>query len=312
MLIGSSLMFEKCYGKYAIAAINVFNMEQVLGVFRAAEAAASPVIIQTTPVARKYAGVPVLLSMISAAAQLYPTVVYAIHIDHGNEEHIEDALQTGGYTSVMIDASHDPIEENIRRTRRIVNLAHQKGCVVEAELGILSGVEDDLDIDASHGRYTQPDEVEYFVKHTQCDSLAIAVGTSHGAYKFSGKQGIQFDILKEIQNKMPGYPLVLHGGSAVNQSEIQRINAHGGQMKEGSRGVSDEEISEAIKYGVCKINVATDLRVLWARVYREFFSNNSDLFDPILPGGVYMNELEKFCIEKFEKLGSAGKSVDYL
>ena len=311
MLISPDTMFEKCYGRYAIAAVNVFNMEQVLGVFRAADRAFSPVIIQTTPVARNYAEPRMLLAMIAAAATLYPKVVYAIHLDHGNEAHIADALEKGGYTSVMIDASHDPLEENIRRTREVVQAARRAGCVVEAELGVLSGVEDDMDVDASHARYTQPDEVAYFVQETGCDSLAIAVGTSHGAYKFSGKQGIQFDILKEIQRKMPGFPLVLHGGSSVNPEEIARINAHGGKMKEGSRGVSDEEVLEAIKYGICKINVATDLRVLWARVYREFFAESPDLFDPILPGGIYMQELEKFCIEKFEKLGSAGKAEEY-
>lgn len=311
MLVSPGKMFGKCYGRYAVAAINVFNMEQVLGVFRAAEKASSPVIVQTTPVARNYAGSRMLLNMISAAAVLHPRVVYAVHLDHGNEAHITDALEKGGYTSVMIDASHDPLAENIRRTRAVVEAAHRAGCVVEAELGVLSGVEDDLDIDASHARYTQPDEVTRFVQETGCDSLAIAVGTSHGAYKFSGKQGIQFPVLKEIQEKMPGFPLVLHGGSAVSREEITRINAHGGKMKEGSRGVSDEEIREAIKYGICKINVATDLRVLWARVHREFFAETPDLFDPVIPGGIYMQELEKFCINKFEKLGSAGKTDEF-
>lgn len=311
MLISPKTMFEKCYGRYAVAAINVFTLEQVLGVFRAAKSAASPVIIQTTPAARKYAEAGMLLGMISAAANIYPEVIYAVHLDHGNEEHIEDALIKGGYSSVMIDASHDSIQENIRRTRSVVENAHKNGCVVEAELGVLSGVEDDLDIDASHARYTQPHEVVHFVKETGCDSLAIAVGTSHGAYKFSGKQGIQFDILSEIQKEMPGFPLVLHGGSAVDPEEIARINAHGGKMKEGSRGVSDEEIFEAIQYGICKINVATDLRVLWTRVHREFFFNSPELFDPVIPGGIYVKELEKFCIEKFEKLGSAGKAIDF-
>lgn len=311
MLISPGTLFGKCYGRYAVAAINVFNMEQVLGVFRAAERASSPVIVQTTPVARNYAGPRMLLDMIAAAAVLHPQVVYAVHLDHGNEAHIADALEKRGYTSVMIDASHDPLEENIRRTREVVGAAHRAGCVVEAELGVLSGVEDDLDIDASHARYTQPDEAIYFVRETGCDSLAIAVGTSHGAYKFSGKQGIQFSILKEIRQKMPGFPLVLHGGSAVSGEEITRINAHGGKMKEGSRGVSDEEIREAIKYGICKINVATDLRVLWARVHREFFAGTPDLFDPVIPGGIYMKELEQFCIEKFEKLGSAGKAEEF-
>jgi fructose-bisphosphate aldolase class II len=312
MLISPKEMFGKCYGQYAIAAINVFHMEQVLAVFSAASKAKSPVIIQTTPVARNYAGHGMLLAMITAAAEKYPEVVYAIHLDHGFEEHIDDALSRGGYTSVMIDASHDDFQVNIERTRSIVSKAHAKGVVVEAELGILSGVEDDMEVGAEHARFTQPDEAVTFVEATGCDSLAIAVGTSHGAYKFSGKQGIQFPILKEIQSRMPGFPLVLHGGSSVSQEEVLRVNAAGGQMKEGSRGVSDEEITEAIKYGICKINVATDLRVLWARVHREYFRDQPELFDSVPPGQIYMRELEAFCLEKFEKLGSAGRAQEYL
>lgn len=311
MLISPKSLFGKCYGRYALAAINVFHMEQILGVFSAASKAASPVILQTTPVARNYAGHGMLLAMISAAAERYPEVVYAIHLDHGTEEHIHDALDLGGYTSVMIDASHDPLDQNILRSRAIVEAAHTKGLVVEAELGVLSGVEDDLDVDASHARYTQPEEAVHFVQATNCDSLAIAVGTSHGAYKFSGQQGIQFTILAEIQRRMPGFPLVLHGGSSVDPLEVARINAAGGKMQEGSRGVSDQEIQEAIRYGICKINVATDLRVLWSRVHREYFRDTPEQFDSVPPGRVYMTELEKFCIEKFEKLGSAGKAAEF-
>jgi fructose-bisphosphate aldolase class II len=311
MQISPKTMFEKCYGQYAIAAINVFTLEQVLGVFQAASKAQSPVIIQTTPVARNYAHPLVIVNLIESVGNIYSDVVYAIHLDHGNEVHIENALAARAYASVMIDASHDPLAINISRTRKVVEVAHRVNCVVEAELGVLSGVEDDIDIDASHAKYTQPDEVVHFVNETGCDSLAIAVGTSHGAYKFSGTQGIQFEILKEIQNKMPGFPLVLHGGSAVDAEEIRRINENGGKMQSGSRGVSDAEISKSISYGICKINVATDLRVLWTRVHREFFATSPELFDPILPGGIYRTELEKFCVEKFEKLGSAGKSHQF-
>lgn len=312
MFISPKSLFGKCYGRYAIAAINVFHMEQVLGVFSAASKAQSPVILQTTPVARNYAGHGMLLAMISAAAARYPEVVYAIHLDHGTEEHILDALAKGGYSSVMIDASHDPLEKNIERTKAMVQAAHAQGLVVEAELGILSGVEDDLDIDAAHARYTQPEEAIHFVQTTGCDSLAIAVGTSHGAYKFSGQQGIQFSILEEIQRRMPGFPLVLHGGSSVDQNEVARINAAGGQMQVGSRGVSDAEITAAIAYGICKINVATDLRVLWSRIHREYFRDTPEQFDSVPPGRTYMQELEAFCIAKFEKLGSAGKAGEFL
>ena len=301
-------MFNDCYGKYAIAAINVFTSEQVLGVFRAASHSASPVIIQTTPVARDYAGPGLLLGMIDAAAKAYPEVVYALHLDHGNEAHVAAALQTGGYTSVMIDASHDSLERNIERTQAVVAQAHEKQVFVEAELGVLSGVEDDLTVDELSARYTRPEDAAYFVNQTQCDSLAVAVGTSHGAYKFSGDQGIQFDILADIQQRLPGFPLVLHGASSVNPDELMRINQAGGKLELGSRGVSDDELARAIGLGVCKVNIATDLRVLWARVHREFFVRQPELFDPVLPGRVYIDELEKLCIEKFEKLGSTGKA----
>lgn len=312
MKISPNQMFQKCYGRYAIAAINVFTMEQILGVFQAAHEAESPVILQTTPVARQYASPAMLLHMIEAAALIYPKVVYAVHLDHGNELHIQAALATGGYTSVMIDASHDPLETNIARTRVIVQQAHEKGLAVEAELGILSGIEDDLTIDAAHARYTQPDEVVQFVEATGCDSLAIAVGTSHGAYKFKGDQGIQFEILQKIQERMPNFPLVLHGGSAVDPSEITRINQAGGRMNTGSRGVDDAEIQTAIPLGICKINIATDLRVLWTRTHREFFSNQPDAFDPIIPGKTYMAELAAFCLRKFTLFQSQGKSSEFI
>ncbi|WP_460538803.1 class II fructose-bisphosphate aldolase [Echinicola sediminis] len=311
MKVSPKDLFTDCYGKYGIAAINVFTMEQVIGVFKAADRSLSPVIIQTTPVARNYAGAPMILEMVSAAAKIFPEVVYALHLDHGNEAHIHAALQEDQYTSVMIDASHDDFNQNVSRTKEIVDAAHQKGIVVEAELGVLSGVEDDLEVDAEHSQYTQPEEVEQFVSLTGCDSLAIAVGTSHGAYKFSGGQGIQFSILEEINQRLPGFPLVLHGGSAVEQSEIKRINALGGGLQSGSRGVSTDELKRAIQLGVCKINIATDLRVLWTRVHREFFNDHPDQFDPIIPGKKYQEELVEFCTKKFELLGSKGKAASF-
>lgn len=312
VIITPDILFNDCYGKYAIAAINVFTLEQVLGVFRAASRSASPVIIQTTPVARHYACPEVLLGMIAAAAKSYPEVVYALHLDHGDETHVAAALQTGGYTSVMIDASHDSMEQNINRTRAVTDAAHRAGVFVEAELGVLSGVEDDLTVDAASSRYTRPEDAAHFVEQTQCDSLAVAIGTSHGAYKFSGDQGIRFDILAALQQRLPGFPLVLHGGSSVDAAELARINRAGGRLAQGSRGVSDEEIARAIGLGICKVNVATDLRVLWTRVHREFFVQHPEMFDPIAPGRVYMDELEKLCIDKFEKLGSTGKARTFL
>src|SRR5690606_29716485 len=218
------------------------------------------------------------------------------------------AISSKDYQSVMIDASHDGFETNVARTRAVVERAHQSGIAVEAELGVLAGVEDDLDIAQEHSSYTRPSEVAAFVKATKCDSLAVAVGTSHGAYKFSGGQGIQFQILKEIQEKLNGFPIVLHGGSAVNVGEIERINQAGGKLQEGAGGVAPEEIVESIKYGVCKINIATDTRLLWTRVHREFFKNSPALFDPILPGKQYIQEYGKFMEEKFELFGATGKA----
>src|SRR5690606_450288 len=216
--------------------------------------------------------------------------------------------ESGGYNSVMIDASHESFEKNISLTKEIVEKAHASNITVEAELGVLSGIEDDLNIDEKHKKFTQPSEVEEFVKQTGCDSLAIAVGTSHGAYKFSGEQGLQFDILKEIQLRLPGFPLVLHGGSAVNMDEIERINSAGGQLGTDARGVSNTELLKAIELRVCKINIATDARLIWTRVHREFFELSPAQFDPIIPGKTFINEFEKFNLEKFELLKATGKA----
>ena len=307
MVVSPTIFYKNCYGKYAIAAVNVFTMEQIHGLFSAGQRANAPFIVQMTPVARNYAHSKMLLAMIDAAAKIYPKAVYAIHLDHGNEPHAFDAIASNSYNSVMIDASHDNFETNINRTKTVVETAHKNDVVVEAELGVLSGVEDDISIDEKHAKYTQPSEVVDFVNQTNCDSLAVAVGTSHGAYKFSGGQGIQFDILKEIQKRLPNFPIVLHGGSAVNKEEINRINKNGGTLNKEAAGVAPEEIVKAITYGVCKINIATDTRLIWARVHREFFNTSPELFDPIIPGQKYMEAYETFMLEKFDLLKATGK-----
>ena len=310
MQISPKILFEHCYGKYAIAAVNVFTMEQVLGLFSAGEKANAPFIVQITPAARNYAHPVMLTAMITAASKIYPKAVYSVHMDHGNEEHAFDAILSNDYNSIMIDASHDNFDGNVNRTKAVVLEAHKKRIVVEAELGVLSGVEDDLSVDEKHAKYTQPSEVQEFVELTRCDSLAVAVGTSHGAYKFSGGDGIQFKILEEIQRRLPKFPIVLHGGSAVNLEEIDRINKAGGQLNEGASGVSPDEVVKSIAYGVCKINIATDTRLLWTRVHREFFRDTPELFDPVIPGKTYMGEYEKFMLEKFDLLGATGKVSD--
>lgn len=307
MLVSTRDIFSACYGKYGVAAVNVWDMEQIHGLFSAAQKSGSPFIVQTTPVARNYAHPDMLISMISAAARIYPDTVFAIHLDHGNREHALHSIESGDYNSVMIDASYESFTENIAITKEITEKARAQSITVEAELGVLSGVEDELVVEGKLGKYTRPEEVEEFVNQTACDSLAVAVGTSHGAYKFSGGKGLQFEILRDIQIRLPGFPLVLHGGSAVNSEEIQRINAAGGQLGIDAKGVSNEELLKAIEYGVCKINIATDARLIWTRVHREFFKYAPAQFDPIVPGKSYMEVFEAFILEKFELLKSMGK-----
>lgn len=307
MRVSPKILFDDCYSEYAIAAVNVFTMEQVHGLFNAAQSADSPIIVQITPVARNYAHPLMLNAMIEAASSIYPDVVYSVHLDHGTEEHAFSAI-TQGYSSVMIDASHDDFETNIKRTKAVTDAAHQQNIFVEAELGVLSGVEDDLSVDESHARYTDPKQAREFVERSACDSLAVAVGTSHGAYKFSGGQGLQFHVLEKIQEQLPGYPLVLHGSSSVNPTDISSINSNGGKLKENASGVIDDELQKAIRYGICKVNIATDLRLLWTRVHREFFVQQPDLFDPIIPGKKYMNAYKDFMTERFDTLGSSGKA----
>jgi len=306
-MISPKILFRHCYGKYAIAAVNVFTMEQVHGLLSAAEYSDTPIIVQITPAARNYAHAEMLLAMVKAAAKIYPKTVFALHLDHGVEDHVFDAINNN-YTSVMIDASHDDFETNIKRTKAVVDKAHQKNIVVEAELGVLSGVEDDMDIDASKAFYTNAKQAKEFVERTECDSLAVAVGTSHGAYKFSGGKGLQLDILKEIQQQLPGYPLVLHGSSSVNKNDVLEINSYGGKLLENASGVTDDELKQAIGYGICKVNIATDIRLLWAKVHRKFFMEQPELFDPVIPGKEYMKACKELLINKFEVLSATGKA----
>ena len=311
MIVTTKKLFQQCYSKYGIAAVNVEFMEQILGLFKAAEHANAPFIVQTTPMARDYATPEMLMAMIKAAHRLHPNTVFAIHLDHGNESHIKDALRGNDYTSVMIDASHDNFAKNVLRTKEVVKSAHKKGVSVEAELGVLSGVEDGLSVDEENAFYTDPKEVKSFVEATNCDSLAIAVGTSHGAYKFSGGQGIQFKILEKIQEQLPEFPLVLHGGSAVNHQEIDRIRRAGGTVEASAKGVIPEEVQKAIGLGICKVNLATDFRLLWTRINREFFRDQPDQFHPLIPGQKYIQAFEELALEKFEYLYATGKGATF-
>lgn len=308
MKVNASTLFEKAYGNFCIPAINISNPEQVTALFSAAQKHQAPFIVQTSPAAREYISAKMILSYVETASRIYTNVVYAVHLDHGNESHVHDAISSGQYTSVMIDASHDSLEQNIARTKKVVQQAHPKNISVEAELGILSGVEDDLEVDEKNALFTNPNDVITFVKETNCDSLAVAVGTSHGAYKFSGGQGLRFDLLSEIQSNLPNFPIVLHGASQIDPEEIKRINSAGGNILNSAKGITDEEIKKAIGLGVCKLNIATDLRLLWTRVFREYFRDHSGEWDHLIPGKKYMEELEKLIHKKFRLLNCLNKN----
>jgi fructose-bisphosphate aldolase class II len=298
MRVPISKLYLQAYGRFGIGAFNVFNAEQVHGVFRGAQKANAPVIIQLTPVARNYLNPEMLEALIASAEKIYPEVIFTVHLDHGNYDHCINAINSGYYQSVMIDASDQSFAENVRITEEIVKKAHTRGISVEAELGVLSGMEDHLSIDKSKALYTDPKQVVDFVRKTDCDSLAVAVGTSHGAYKFSGGRGLQLSILAEIQKNLPGFPLVLHGASAVPLDEVDRINRAGGKLNDEAKGVDGDELLAAIRYGVSKINIATDMRLIWTRIHREFFRDQPDKFDMVIPGKGYMNALESFVVEK--------------
>jgi fructose-bisphosphate aldolase class II len=248
-----------------------------------------------------------LEALIRTAEEIFPEAIFAVHLDHGDEETCYDCIDSGFYSSVMIDASHAPFEENIAITKRVVDRAHAKGISVEAELGMLGGVEEDIEVDEGHACLTNPKEAKEFVERSGCDSLACAIGTSHGAYKFKGQQSLHFDVLKEIQQLLPGFPLVMHGSSSVPQDEVKRINAAGGTLDESARGVDENEYLPAAKLGVTKVNIDTDGRLIWTRVHREFFRDKPAEFDFRPPGKIFVEEYAKFIGHKNKMLGSAGE-----
>ncbi len=307
MIVTTADLFKVAYGKFAVGAYNINNMEQALGLFEGHARAEAPFIIQISRGARAYAGVKMLENIIKAAEEMYPDAIFAVHLDHGTEEVCYECIDSGFYSSVMIDASHEPFEENIAITRRVVERAHAKGVSVEAELGMLGGVEEDIEVDEKHAMLTDPDEAKEFVERTGCDSLAVAIGTSHGAYKFKGKQGLHFDRIAAIQERLPGFPLVMHGSSSVPREEVERINAAGGKLDPSARGVDANEFAKAIPLGVTKVNIDTDGRLVWMRVHREHFRDHPENFDFRKPGKVFIEEYAKFIEHKSEKLLSKGK-----
>lgn len=307
MIVTTAELFKVAYGKFAVGAYNINNMEQCIGLFQGNLDSQAPFIIQISRGARKYARVKMLEGLIRSAEEVFPEAIFAVHLDHGDEETAYDCIDSGFYSSVMIDASHEPFDENVAATRRVVERAHAKGVSVEAELGKLGGVEEDIAVDEKHASLTDPDEATEFVRLTECDSLAVAIGTSHGAYKFTGTQGLHFERLAEIQERLPGFPLVMHGSSSVPKEEVERINAAGGALDPSARGVDEDEFARAVPLGVTKVNIDTDGRLVWTRVHREFFRDEPEKFDFRGPGTIYQAEYAKFIAHKNVKLGSAGQ-----
>ncbi len=305
MIVPTRTLFEHAYGKYALGAYNINNLEQSMGLFQGCLDSQAPFIIQISKGARSYTDKRMLEAIIRTADEIFPDSLFAVHLDHGDEQTCYDCIDSGFYSSVMIDASHHEFAENVAITKRVVEAAHAKGISVEAELGMLGGVEEDIKVDEKNARLTDPDEAYEFVKQTGCDSLACAIGTSHGAYKFAGSQGIHFERVAEIQKRLPGFPLVMHGSSSVPQEEVEAINAAGGAMK-GARGVDVNQYLPAAKLGVCKVNIDTDGRLVWTRVHREFFRDKPAEFDLRAPGKVFMAEYAKFIASRNNYLGSAG------
>ena len=280
-LVTTKEMFEKAYnGGYAIGAFNVNNMEIVQGITEAAAELNAPLILQVSKGARAYANHTYLMKLVEAAV-IETGLPIALHLDHGDSFDICKSCIDGGFTSVMIDASSKPFEENIELTKKVVEYAHDHGVVVEAELGTLAGIEDEVKVSAEDSSYTRPEDVQEFVERTGCDSLAIAIGTSHGAYKF--KPGtdpkLRFDILEEVEKRLPNFPIVLHGASSVPQKFVRIINENGGNMP-GAIGVPEDQLRKAASMAVCKINIDSDLRLAMTASIRQYLNQHPDHFDP--------------------------------
>ncbi|MBQ6991721.1 MAG: class II fructose-1,6-bisphosphate aldolase [Clostridia bacterium] len=307
-LVTTKEMFEKSMKEgFAIGAFNINNMEIIQGIVDAAEAQKSPVILQASEGAIKYARMPYLMKMIEAATE-ETTIPIAIHLDHGANFEVCKKCIDAGFTSVMIDGSKYSFEENIEITKKVVEYAHERGVVVEAELGQLAGIEDDVNVSEADAKYTDPEQAKEFVEKTGCDSLAIAIGTSHGAYKFKGEAKLRVDILKEIKEKIPNTPIVLHGASSVIPELVETCNKYGGEIP-GAKGVPDEILKEVSMNGVSKINVDTDLRLALTSEIRKALVENPSAFDPrkyLTPARAKIQEVVEHKIKNV--FGSANKA----
>jgi fructose-bisphosphate aldolase, class II len=309
MIVTTAQLFKHAYGKYAVGAYNINNAEQAMGLFKGCIQSKAPFIIQISKGARKYTDKRMLEAIIRAAGVIFPEAIYAVHLDHGDEETCYECIDSGFFSSVMIDASHDPFDQNVAITKRVVAKAHAKGISVEAELGMLGGVEEDIKVEDGNACLTDPDEAKTFVEQTGCDCLAAAIGTSHGAFKFKGKQSLHFDVLQKIKDRLPHFPLVMHGSSSVPKDEVDRINSAGGTIKD-SMGVDPNEYLPAAKLGVTKVNIDTDGRLVWTRVHREYFRDKPGDFDFRPPGKIFIEEYAKFIASRNQFLGSAGQLDD--
>lgn len=307
-LVTSKEMFKKAYEQgYAIGAFNVNNMEIIQGITEAAKEERAPLILQVSSGARKYANHTYLMKLIEAAVAETGLPI-CVHLDHGDSFELCKSCIDGGFTSVMFDGSHHPLEENIRLTKQVVEYAHDKGVVVEAELGRLAGIEDDVNVSEKDAAFTDPEQALEFVQKTGVDSLAIAIGTSHGAYKFKGDAKLRFDILEQIQTNLPGFPIVLHGASSVIPEYVEMINQNGGQMP-GAKGVPEEMLRKAAQMSVCKINIDSDLRLAFTGTLRKHFADNPSHFDPrqyLSPARTAIKEMVKHKLKNV--LGCDGKA----
>ena len=314
MIVTTAQLSKHAYGKYAIGAYNINNIEQTMGLFRGCIDSQAPFIIQLSKGARQYSDKRMIEAVIRAADEIFPEAIYAVHLDPGDEATCYDCIDSGFYSSVMIDASHSPFEENIAITKRVVDRAHAKGLTVEAELGQLGGVEEDVVVEEGNACLTNPGEAVEFIQRTGCDALAAAIGTSHGAFKFKGQQSLHFEVIEQIEANlaaagMQPVPIVMHGSSSVPQEEVRRINAAGGKIAD-SCGVNEDEYLPAAKLGVTKINIDTDGRLVWTRVHREFFRDKPQEFDFRPPGKIFIVEYAKFIASRNVLLGSAGQLDD--
>jgi fructose-bisphosphate aldolase class II len=315
MLVTTKQLFDKAYGKYSLPAFNVNNLEFARAVAEGCTATQSPFIFQISRGARKYANPDLLKHIIVGIHEVYPDLVFAIHLDHGDVETCKQVLAEKPlfFTSVMIDASHESYEDNIRITREIVDLAHSVGVSVEAELGMLGGVEEDIAVDEENACLTDPEQARDFVERSGCDSLAVAIGTSHGAYKFKGpgEPKIHMDRVEAIQKILPeGYPLVMHGSSSVPQAIVEEVNQYGGKI-DGSKGVPEKLLSQVAQYGVCKVNIDTDLRLAWFASMRRELAEHPENFDPRNTFTPAIHDVAKLVESKTEMLGSAGHLSDF-